>query len=273
MIKNPNPTSNDASEVLTKFEIDNIPEHYREYYEKKRHNCFASIQAFPSIWKCLMLLDKILLREFDDCQNVSGTEQMPPLLLYMNAHSKVRIALELGFSTSPSEAFSIMRDAVESAAFAHKLLSDPTLVQIWLEKDSGKVGADRFTAAFVQNRQSQLFSGLPELYDLWKQFSDIGVHTTLNSLMQCFVIEETPTHVGWRYNYTGPQNAGMFAGSLFMILLAIYYIERTVFNDFYGRLHLDSVLVEMRSRFENDKEACRKEIRERYRIPPPSATP
>ena len=70
-----------------------------------------------------MLLDKIFLREFEDCGTASGTEQMPPLLLYMNAHSKARVSLELGFSTSAAEALSIMRDAVDAAAFAHKLLS------------------------------------------------------------------------------------------------------------------------------------------------------
>src|SRR5271156_2102746 len=192
--------------MLTKFEINNIPEHYREYYEKKRYNLFASIQAFPLVWTCFMLLDKILLREFEDCRTASGTEQMPPLLLYMNAHSKVRVALELGFSTSPAEAFSIMRDAVESAAFAHRLLLDPTLGKVWIEKNNGEPEASMFNATFIQNRRAQLFGGIPELYQFWGQFSNIGAHTTLDSLIQQFVIEETSTHVGWRYNYTGAQN-------------------------------------------------------------------
>jgi hypothetical protein len=149
MVEGPNPAGQDTSEVLTKFEIENLPEHYREYYSNKRHNLFASIQLFPAIWNCFMLLDKIWLREINDFDSLSGVEQMLPLLLFMNAHSKIRISLELGFSTCVTEAFSMMRDAIESAAFAHMILLNPSLATIWSKKDGGEEKAKKFKETFV----------------------------------------------------------------------------------------------------------------------------
>lgn len=40
----------ETDKLLHKFEVDNIPAQYREYYGIKRNNLFASIQGFPEIW-------------------------------------------------------------------------------------------------------------------------------------------------------------------------------------------------------------------------------
>ena len=52
----------------------------------------------------------------------------------MNAHLKIRVAIELAFEGSVAEARSLMRDAVEYAAHAHHMLKDPKLQEIWLNK-------------------------------------------------------------------------------------------------------------------------------------------
>ena len=41
---------------------------------------------------------------------------MFPVVLYMNAHAKMRISMELAFSNCVPEARSILRDAVETVA-------------------------------------------------------------------------------------------------------------------------------------------------------------
>ena len=41
------------TDLLVKFEIDNIPTEYREYYATKRNNFFASIQGFREMWGLL----------------------------------------------------------------------------------------------------------------------------------------------------------------------------------------------------------------------------
>src|SRR5208283_3220753 len=83
---NREPTEND---LLVEFERQQIPEHYKPYYLPKRHNLFATIQQFPYVWNCFMHLDKIVLREFEVMQRLREPILMLPMVLLMNAHSKV----------------------------------------------------------------------------------------------------------------------------------------------------------------------------------------
>ena len=57
-----------------------------------------------------------------------------PVMLYINAHAKLRIAIELAFAGCTPEARSILRDAVEFVAHAHHMLDDPMLQTVWLNK-------------------------------------------------------------------------------------------------------------------------------------------
>lgn len=273
MIEKVNPDALPENDVLVSFEITNLPDHFKRNYQIKRQNFFASIQSFPPIWECFMLLDKIWLRELEDFANVNGTEQMLPLVLFMNAHATTRIALELAFSTCMTEAFSIMRDAAESAAFARKVLAEPSLVQVWLEKDHGKQQADEFQKRFVRDRKAQLFQGLDGLHNVWTQFSEIGSHTTLQSLIQKFRITETPAYVQWSVNYTGMTDEKTLAGSLFLLLVGVFETEQVMFAAFRARLQLDVDLTRMRIQFKREIERCRRYIVSRYKIAPPGTTP
>lgn len=107
-------TAPSENDLLLRFEQENLPPHYRDYYVAKRQNLFASIEGFSPLWRCFMLLDEIWLREFEDMRATRDIHRMFPMILFMNAHAKMRIALELGLSACLAEAYSILRDAVES---------------------------------------------------------------------------------------------------------------------------------------------------------------
>jgi hypothetical protein len=49
----------------------------------------------------------------------------------------------------------------------------------------------------------------------------------------------------------------------------MFRMEETLFRDFHARLHLDTGLVDMRTQFEKEKEACRRGIITHYKIPRP----
>src|SRR5437763_270592 len=104
-----------------------MPADYREYYATKRNNFFASIQGFGEMWDYYMRLDAVWMREFADLKTAREASRMFPLLLYFNAHAKVRVAMELAFSGCTAEARSVLRDAVEFVAHAHTMLNDPKL--------------------------------------------------------------------------------------------------------------------------------------------------
>jgi hypothetical protein len=144
--------------ILLKFEIDNFPEEYREYYKIKRNNLFASIQTYPDLWVFFCKLDEIWKRDLSDLEVGRSMETAFPMLLYVNAHSKVRVSTELAFSMCIQEARSVLRDAVESVAHAHHILRNPANLRVWLEKtDPG--GKQAFKKIFLDNKSTNLFDG------------------------------------------------------------------------------------------------------------------
>ncbi|MCH7978444.1 MAG: hypothetical protein IH935_05640, partial [Acidobacteria bacterium] len=167
------------TDLLVLFEIQNIPAEYKEYYKIKRNNFFAGIQGFPELWKYYILLDKTWLREFDDLKLARDPERMFPMLLYINAHAKIRVSMELAFSGCMAEARSILRDAVESVAHAHTMLSDTKLQKTWLSKNDDKAALEAFKDAFERHKGERLFKGLDELHKSFGQLSETGSHATI----------------------------------------------------------------------------------------------
>lgn len=109
------PTEDD---LLLPFEKRCLHGDYREFFKTKRNNYFATIQAFPGVWRCFELLDDIWMREFDDLQKLRNVKGMLPAILFMNAHAQFRVAWELGFSCCIGEAWNVLRSGIESVAHA-----------------------------------------------------------------------------------------------------------------------------------------------------------
>jgi hypothetical protein len=114
----------EKEDLLLPFEQQVLPQEYQGYYRTKRNNFFASIQKFPELWDYYMMLDQIWFREIDVLKP-SDPNKAFPIIVYINAHAKIRIAIELAFTGCLPEARSIMRDAVEFVAHAHHMLKDP----------------------------------------------------------------------------------------------------------------------------------------------------
>src|SRR5712692_11404440 len=123
----------EIDDLLVPFEQQVLPAEYKGYYRTKRNNFFASIQKLPELWHYYMMLDQIWFREIDILKP-SEPNKAFPIVVYINAHAKIRIATELAFTGCLPEARSILRDAVEFVAHAHHMLKDPALQLVWLNK-------------------------------------------------------------------------------------------------------------------------------------------
>ena len=256
------------SDLLVKFEIDNIPADYREYYSTKRNNFFASIQGFRDIWNYYIMLDRIWMREFSDLQTAPDPNQMFPLLLFFNAHAKMRVSIELALSGCLAEARSILRDAVEFVAHAHAMVNDPDLQKIWLNKNDGQAALEAFKDALERHKKAGLFKGLSELHKTWGELSETGSHANLNAMADRFVHITGDQDIEFRLNYTGA-DPKLWALVLFTMLLTCSTMEQTLFGDYDGRLKLDNQLMRMRAEFERYKEWLRERLKIVLKLEPP----
>jgi uncharacterized protein (DUF4415 family) len=266
--KQKNPPVNE--ELLLPFEMRAFSPEFSQYYRVKRNNFFASIQSFPHVWKACLLLDKIFMSEFADAEMLRDTKQLVPLLLLIQAHSQCRLAMELAFSTTLSEAGSLLRQGIEFAAFAHKLYREPKLVAVWLSADESKEHKSAFKKAFVENRRANLFSGskaLEELHMHWCHFSEASAHASIWSMANRIDTDHAATEGRWHLNYF-EQDRKVLAPELYKLLDVAHLIEAVVFSIFESRLHLDNSLLKSRALFAKYKEQVRTELKSEIGPPP-----
>jgi hypothetical protein len=262
----------DDSDLLVQFERDNIKDDYRVFYSIKRNNLFSSIQGFPEHWEFFCRLDEIWRREIGDLEIATDPDRMFPVVLYMNAHAKTRISMELAFSNCMPEARSILRDAVETVAHAHHMLRDPANQLIWMKKDEPS-GEKAFKKAFEDNKKTGLFAGLAELHEKYGELSEAGSHPTMLSFANRMTIEDRDGHRHLIVNYSGAPDRRLFAMEIFSRLLTCFVMERTFFEDFKTRFQLDARLMQMRHSFEMFKENLRRTLITRYNLRPPPPKP
>lgn len=263
------------TDLLLPFEIQRLRGDYKAYVKMKRNNYFATLQKLPGIWECFLILDECWMHEFEDLQRLRDTMQMFPLILFMNAHAKVRIAFELAFSMCLGEGWDILRGGIESYAHAHKLTREPHLQNVWIEKDDGKQQSEAFKDAFERNKKTNLFPsrhGLDRLHNYWSQFSELGTHTTVGSMGHKFESHESATDVQWKLIYTGADPV-LTATSLMSMLYAARLMEDGFFHCHQDRLQFDLRLSGLRTKFEREMQMLRKDIIRRFKLKPPSIWP
>jgi hypothetical protein len=221
------------------------------------------------MWEYYLRLDAIWMREIEDLKTIRDASRMFPLILYFNAHAKVRVAIELAFSGCMAEARSILRDAIEFVAHAHAMVNDPELQKTWLSKNDDAAALKEFKKAFEEHKKQGLFKGLDELHKTWGELSEIGSHANINAVVDRFVEVRSDNHIEFRLTYTGLEDSRMWTLGLFSMLLACATMEQTFFNDHESRLKLDNELMRMRGEFDKYKEHLRQILIAGYKVPPP----
>lgn len=224
------------ADLLTPFEIRNLPEEYRRWYATKRNNLFATIQASRSLWDLYVAIDSLWRRDLGLMQAVSSAGSMLPLVLYMASHSKSRIAMELLFSGCAPEGCSVLRDSVESAAHAHFLVEHPDYQETWLNKNESK---SDFEKAFMADKGKKLFRSAPNLHKAWKTLSEIGSHSNVNSLAAQFKSTRDAVVVEFRYQYFCTDHEAVGLRRLTAIRV-VGLLQEVFFQDFHDRLQMES---------------------------------
>jgi hypothetical protein len=261
------PAAVTLNDLLLPFEQQNMPSEYMAYYSFKRNNFFASIRKFRDQWNYYLKLDAIWMRELCALTPATDPNTFFPITVYMNAHLKIRVAIELAFSGSLPEARSIMRDAVEFAAHAHPMLKDPAKQLVWLNELDDEKAWDK---EFWDNKRKVLFDDIPLLHKVWGELSDVGSHANIKSMCERFSTTEVNGQTQFNVAYTG-LNEKTWALGLFILLLHDFMMEEMLFKDYQTRLQFDETLLKMRAEFQLYKEQLRSTIAARYDLKPPEA--
>jgi hypothetical protein len=241
--------------LLTAFERENLQGRYKQHLLNQRHNWRANFYNFRPLWDCLMLIDEIWSRELEGMSEgvMKELNEAYAVLLFVAAHAKVRVALDLFFSDFIMEAYSIMREVIEFVVHGCRLLSRPDLMGVWLNRDKDAASLQRWKEEFWFGKENRLFEGLPELYVAWKLCSENASHAHSGVLHQrIYGPGSEKGQVPVNYSGVHPQ---ILAVVLFGMLQMLENLEFRMFERAGPLLRLDTELQQLRDKFKTDKDA------------------
>jgi hypothetical protein len=239
--------------ILLPDEDKNLRGEYREYFITKRKNYLAVVRDLPELWDCFLRLDDIWARELSNMRVVTEKERPPIIAMFRHSHQQFRIALELGFSTAITEAFSIMRGSIDTAMVAYKIFREPKMLTVWLRKDGGRAERKAFRDAFKSTNLFPAQYGVAELKSFYSDYSEYGTHPGLGAIALHMTITGRATGQDWNHTYL-ETNGKRAVAFLYRMLEASALVEGTCFTCFEDRLKFDSELVNMRTRFNRCKQ-------------------
>jgi hypothetical protein len=241
-------------DLLLPFEKQYLRDPIRRYTQLKRNNRFATVQALPEIWASHELLDSIFELEFDDLYNVTDPNVPLPLSLFIGAFFRTRVSFELGSSGCVVESADLMRGAIEYGLHGLRILEQPKLASVWMNKDRGKDEFNAYRESFEREKQDRLFNGQEVLHRYWTQFSEWGSHSTKAALALRLSFKDWDAlKVKVEFFET---DLTRLADFLLMLLDAGHRLEVILFECFRGRLTLDVALVDMRNQFEHKRQVA-----------------
>ena len=258
--------SNVADVPLLPPEAQYFHDEYKKYFQHKRGNFFKAITEFSGLWECVQLLNDIWMRAMEDLEVLRDQYHLLPRVIFTAAHSRILTAMELGFSCCIGDAYSILRDGIESVTHAHKIFVDPSSAAAWSEKGKGNAEDAAYDRIFTHNKKENLFPeqhGLRRLHVFYGQFSEMATHSGVASVGKSFKDMSTPEKLSWGFSYfeTDPKKMALF---LLTMLVVASYMEEAFFACYEPRLNLDNELVAMRSKFSAMIEHQRTFLRTKY---------
>jgi hypothetical protein len=225
---------------------------YQKFFLAKRQNFFVTLTAFRDPWEALQLLNDVLMREHSNLEHLTDHTQVLPKTIFSAAHARFLTAIELGFSCCIGDAYSILRDGIESVAHAHRLFKDPAAAAAWSAKHQGEAELRAHDKIFKWDKKKNLFPddvpALNHLYTYYAHFCELATHTSVSSIGKDFIDLSTEGTLRWGLAYfeTNPQR---LAGFLNALLQVSAHMEEVFYGCFEGRLKLDPELGRMRSDF------------------------
>ena len=149
-----------------------------------------SEEALDYFEKPLGFLSSIDALFSDFLKQVAGLNPPFSALLLLNAHASYRAAVRLAFSGQLLPSFMSLRGAVESALYAHAMVADPRLVDIWNHHGADKASRDKCRQAFSTKKMFQYLESAHEKFfadhvrDIYNSTIDFGAHPNSLSVIR-----------------------------------------------------------------------------------------
>lgn len=190
---------------LFPIEAECFHSEFQKYFIGKGQHFFLTLNAFRPLSDCLQLLNDIWMRESSNLEHLTDQTHLLPKIIFISAHARFLTALELGYSCCIGDAYSVLRDGIESVAHAHRIFKDPAAAAAWSTKHQGEAELKAHDKIFKWDKKKNLFPedvpSLAKLQTYYGNFCEMATHTSVTSIGKSFEDVSEAGKLRWVFHY------------------------------------------------------------------------
>ncbi len=237
MNASPSQDSIDTTKLLFPMEARFVTGNYRSYLQAKRYNFIATLNNCPKISELYFQADENWIQALQVLEHVSTGEWIVPTQLTIFCFRELRLAAELLFSCCTNQGYCHLRTAMEAFTQAQKIIREPSLGNIWLNREENRAEYDKYFKGRVKDNLFPASSGLAQLHVVWEMLCNAGAHSNVTSLGISSSIKASDGDVLWKLEFFEVDQGEVTKNLLLMIMCQLEMFKHT-FNVFHERLSL-----------------------------------
>jgi hypothetical protein len=227
------------------------------------YNARVTAANYPTVFDLLRRVHDTFKRAEDAVEKDSGWLRLIPRFLLIRTHSSYLAAIRCGMSGQLSEAFIVLRGAVEQAWYALHMAADPDgdrRLQIWLRRNDDEQGTQRCKAEFtVKNvrttHESLDVASAKEMSFVYAALIDYGAHPNQMGVLTGVRTVESAQQIDYQVGILYPAELPVMATLRLAVAVAVGALKvfQLIYPERYSFVGLDQELRllvnELNSRF------------------------
>lgn len=234
-----------------------------EFFRLADYNARVTAANYPAVFELLREVDVAFKRAEDAVERDSGVVRLVPRFLLVRTHSTFLAAVRAGMSGQLSEAFVLLRAAIEQSWYALHMAKDPggeTRVDVWLRRNDDKRATAKCKAEFTIRNVRTTHEGLDapaasQLHSIYESLIDYGAHPNQMGVLTGVTQQESANQIDYKIGILHPAELPVMVTLRLAVAVAIGSLKifQLIYPERFALISLDAELVrlvdELNSRF------------------------
>lgn len=209
------------------------------FFRDAEYNDRVTALKFPKVYDLLGRVHAVLKRFEEAIEKDNQEEFLVARFLMVRSHSSFLAAMRLAMSGQVSEAFPVLRSAIESAWYALHIAKDPKDTErskIWLRRNDDESAKARCKSEYAVEKVRLTHECLDanagkELYGIYENLIDFGAHPNQFGVMTSVKKSESATQINFSVGILYPESLPILFALRMAVGVAIGALK--LFNSYF----------------------------------------
>jgi hypothetical protein len=226
-----------------------------EFFRLADYNARVTAANYPAVFELLRHVDAAFKRAEDAVERDSGWVRLVPRFLLVRTHSSFLAAVRAGMSGQLSEAFALLRGAIEQSWYALHMAKDPsgdTRIEVWLRRNHDEQATGRCKAEFTVRNVRTTHEGLDpgaasQLHSIYESLIDYGAHPNQMGVLTGVTQQECAKQIDYKVGILYPAEVSVMVTLRLAVAVAIGSLKifQLIYPERFVLMSLDADIVRL----------------------------